>query len=172
MSTCRPAPTFTITRLANTWRGPKFRFDATGWLAPVGKTVRYELALAFATVRLRTTPATPKGCTPPRPVTWRWITPAGPSGRTTPPVPVPFRVSSRRAGTTGLKRPSAPRELSVTPTQPATSKITWAVPAALYAVTWPFVPTATSTRFATVPPELQFRFEAVGCRTPAGNSVR
>src|SRR5712691_11750179 len=93
-------PTLTVTRLGTVWPATKFRFEMTGGPPPVGKTVRKLGAVALVTVTLSTTAATPTGGTLPTPVivTSSWAPAAtGPVG-----APMALRVSSTRAGTTGV----------------------------------------------------------------------
>src|SRR2546425_5052128 len=105
-----------------------------------------------------------------RPVTWRFTVSPGRTGPRCPPLLV--RVSRSRAGTIGLRSPSPPTEFSGVPTQPATSASTSVWPAALKNVTWPPLPTPTSTRLGTVVPADQFRLDATGRVTPVGYTVR
>src|SRR2546425_11977060 len=86
--------------------------------------------------------------------------------------PVPSRVSSRRAGTTGVNRPAAPGVLLGVETQPARSAMTSAWPAASKMFTAPPALRRTSTRLATVVPAVQLRLEATGCGASAGEMVR
>ena len=72
----------------------------TGGAPPVGKTVRKLGAVALVTVTLRTTAATPTGGTLPTPVIGTSTCAPAPTGLLD--APMPLRVSSTRAGTTGV----------------------------------------------------------------------
>ncbi len=106
MLTWPPEPTPTTTRLATVWPAVKFRFEASGAGAPVGKTVRKPGALGFVTVTFMTTAETPVEGTPMRPVTWRFRVFAGPSLAAGD--PLPLLVSRMRAGVSGWNSPAGP----------------------------------------------------------------
>lgn len=92
----------TLTRFGTVWPGTTLRFDASGMPTPAGHTVTWLVAVGPTAVTLSTTADTPVAGTPPRPVTCRSID-EPPLTLPAAPVPVPSRVSRRRAGVTGWK---------------------------------------------------------------------
>src|SRR5882672_2465585 len=110
MLTLPPVPTPTITRFGIVSLALKFRVEAFGSATPDGNTVRNPAELGLVAVTFRTTAATPVDGTPPRPVTCRSSVWPGLSLAMGP--GLVDRVSSNRAGTSGLKRPSGPGETS------------------------------------------------------------
>src|SRR6266487_1358798 len=67
-----PVPlTPTVTRLGTVWPATKFRFDASGGVAPVGHTVTWLATVGLVTVTFITTASTPLAGTFPRLVTCR-----------------------------------------------------------------------------------------------------
>src|SRR5580765_288997 len=157
-----------MTRFCTTVPPTKLRFDAFGRAPPVGHTVRYPAALGATAAILRTTAPTPEPGTPPRPVTVRSSSapvPMAPMPANWPSlVPAPERVSSRRAGVSAVSSDAAGN-------QPTTSAIRWVFPLELYRATWPFAPTLTIARFATVWPGTKLMLEARGSGVPAGHAV-
>src|SRR5205823_15099664 len=98
----------------------KFRFDATGLVTPLGKTVRKLPVEGATAVTLRTAAETRLPGTPPTPLIFTARDSPGPSRTAVP--PVPSRVSSTRWGGRGaLLAPAWPY-------QPTTSKSTFTLP--------------------------------------------
>src|SRR5438105_1657110 len=107
--TLPPAPMGTVTRFGRVSPALQFRFEAFGFVRPVGQQVRKLAELVLVTVALKTTAAAPVTGTPPAPVTWMsrlsWpvlsVLPA--FG-----LPLPLRVSVMRAGGRLTNSPAVP----------------------------------------------------------------
>src|SRR5450631_581227 len=104
-STTPPVPTGAMTMFGTVWPGTKFRFEATGSALPSPYTVTNPVPAGWVTVTFNATDETPEAGTPPAPVTCRCTVPragTAPAG-----APVPFRVSSNRAGASDPNAPGA-----------------------------------------------------------------
>src|SRR6516162_2261066 len=64
-----PAPSPTVTMLATVWPATTLTFEAVGWVAPAGHTVRYVAAVGSVTVTFRATATASAGMSA-WPVTW------------------------------------------------------------------------------------------------------
>src|SRR5712691_6269133 len=95
-----PADSLTTTKLGTVCPATKFRSEARGRLAPVGKTVRKLGAVGLVTVTLMITALAPVNGTPPLPATVRVVVAPAPS---LPISPGPVRVSLMREGVRAVK---------------------------------------------------------------------
>src|SRR5262245_37176349 len=84
--------------LATVWPATTLTFDAVGWAAPAGHTVRYVAAVGSVTVTFSATATASAGMSA-WPATCSALVSPPPSGDAS--VPMPERVSMMRAGTIG-----------------------------------------------------------------------
>ena len=159
-----PASVLTRARTAIVCPGVKLTLDARGGSGDVGNAVKNPPAVGLVTVRLRATACIPAAGSPPAPATLRVEVWPGP--RLVKPWPV--LVSMILAGGSGRRRP-APPLAGAAATHPSTSATRSIAPGEpLNRLTFPFEPSAVTTRFGTVWPGTKLRLEANGRQPPEG----